>query len=118
VLQFLFSGIHPRWAFAFGNWWSRHNRLSKKGTPERKLHLRNYVEKNILGYAGKVQRTHVGKPIDFFIFGHFHYIADYKLEEGGRLIMLGEWIRKKDYLVFDGDKLERRYFGKEPNMEK
>lgn len=29
VLQFLFSMLHPRIAFGFGNSWSRHNRLSR-----------------------------------------------------------------------------------------
>jgi UDP-2,3-diacylglucosamine hydrolase len=29
ILQILFSGIHPRWAFLLGHSWSKHNRLTR-----------------------------------------------------------------------------------------
>lgn len=98
-LQWLFSGVHPRWAFSLAYMWSRHNRLMHddnvwkwKGEKER-----------IVKFAGRMQEQY-GGSIDFFIFGHFHYKVHMNLQQGGELFLLGEWIHNDyDYLVFDGE---------------
>ena len=98
-LQWLFSGVHPRWAFSLAHMWSRHNRLMHddnvwewKGEKER-----------IVKFAGSMQEQY-GGSIDFFIFGHFHYKVRMNLQQGGELFLLGEWIHNDyDYLVFDGE---------------
>lgn len=108
-LQILFSGLHPRWAFGFGHAWSRHNRLTKGD-----LYKFHGEKEPIVEYAEQVQSLSVkaGEPIDYFIFGHYHFGVDYDLKNGGKLYIMGEWIGKFDYLIFDGERVTRHYFMK------
>jgi UDP-2,3-diacylglucosamine hydrolase len=40
---------------------------------------------------------------DFLIFGHRHIELDLMLSRNARLFVLGEWIRKSTYVVWDGE---------------
>ncbi|MEG0517388.1 MAG: UDP-2,3-diacylglucosamine diphosphatase [Bacteroidales bacterium] len=115
-LQFLFSGIHPYWAFSLGYAWSKHNRLARGCEAERKgaatqvchIPFRGEDER-IVKFANEFQNKSMqsggtGK-IDYFIFGHFHCPTRMQLKAGGEICILGEWIHTCDYLVFDGDQL-------------
>lgn len=93
VLQWLFSTLHPWFAFRLGNGWSRRNRLSR-GRKEYIFGPDAPIVRFAEGYAA------VPRP-DFFIFGHYHRKADMQLRAGGRLIMLGDWIESSPYLRFD-----------------
>ena len=42
------------------------------------------------------------QKIDFFIFGHQHIILDKKLPDGAKILILGDWINKFSYAVWDG----------------
>ena len=93
-LQWLFSGIHPRWAFLFGNWWSRHNRLVKN----RPYEFRG-KDALITRFAEEYQQAlPQGERMDHFIFGHFHTEVEYSLQSGGVLHILGDWIKSRNYL--------------------
>lgn len=107
-LQFLFSGIHPRWAFALAHKWSKHNRLAH-GEPEHQLHGFRGEDERIVQFANRFQRDSLS-PMDYFIFGHYHYGINAPLQAGGEIYILGEWIYQCDYLVFDGDSLQRRVY--------
>jgi predicted flavoprotein YhiN len=48
---------------------------------------------------------------DYLIFGHRHLPLDIPLG-GSKYINLGEWINFNSYAVFDGERLELRYFEK------
>lgn len=118
-LQILFSSIHPRWAFGLGHSWSKHNRLTRssdfkpeKHSGETPLSEAPAALLPLINYAEKVQKeqSEAGKGIDYFIFGHYHFGQDYALRPTGRMFVMGEWINLFDYLVFDGNTLERRYF--------
>ena len=94
VLQFLFSMLHPRIAFGFGNAWSRHNRLARH---------QEYVFKGedepIYKFADSFS-TH--RKIDYFIFGHYHTEVRMAVSSGAELIILKDWISSSPYLYFDG----------------
>ncbi len=120
-LQFLFSGIHPRWAFALAHTWSRHNRLAHECQGDIIKQNREKIEttedqisscfelredSGIVKFANDFQLNQKHAPLDYFIFGHFHYRTIVDLKAGGKLYILGEWIHSCDYLVFDGEKLE------------
>lgn len=106
IIQVLFSSLHPRWAFGLGYAWSKHTRLAKVQS-DNKYVFRGEVEP-IYKYANSIGQR---KKIDYFIFGHFHSPYRAVLPSGAELIILGEWINNFDYLVFEGDKIERRIFG-------
>lgn len=105
-LQHLFSMLHPRLAFNFGYGWSRHNRLARGVQYE----FREEREP-IMQFAERFQQGRPeGDKIDYFIFGHYHFDIERELENGGRLFLLGEGINKFDYLVFDGERVEKGYY--------
>lgn len=96
-LQWLFSGVHPRWAFGLAHLWSKHNRLMHEDNP---WEWRGEDER-IVRYANELQQQS-GGSIDYFIFGHFHYRTNFKLSQGGEMFLLGEWIHNCDYILYDG----------------
>ena len=98
-LQFLFSRVHPNFAYALGHNWSKHSRLSK-GVYEEFYG----VEKEFQVLFARDYLQH--KAADFFVFGHRHIPMDIKLNENSRLINLGEWIVGNTYAVFDGQNME------------
>ena len=56
--------------------------------------------------------THT-KP-DFFIFGHRHLPIEYTLKNGkSRYINLGDWLSFQSFAVFDGQKLELKFYKNE-----
>ena len=95
VLQRLFSNIHPRWAFALANSWSKHNRLYKGGTYKFKGE-----EDPLYGYVCK---TEMKSPADYFVFGHLHTPGDIDTPLGGRMYVLGEWIQGCEYLLYESE---------------
>lgn len=96
-LQWLFSGVHPRWAFGLAHLWSRHNRLRHKDSPW----LWRGEDERIVKFANNFQKEN-GGSIDYFIFGHFHCKVHMNLAEGGEMFLLDHWIGQEDYLLFDG----------------
>lgn len=104
LLQTLFSGIHPRWAFLLGHTWSKHNRLTHCELSKEFTMKENLMVETCKKFSNEFQlRQPEGEKIDYFIFGHYHVRSHSVLENGGELFTLGEWIHNPDYLVFDGD---------------
>lgn len=97
--QWLFSLIHPNLAIRLAHYWSRNSRLSKKiDGPDFKGE-----EEGLYKFA---QSVLLHEKVDFFVFGHRHRLADLKIGENSRFILLGEWIKTFSYGVFDGEKFE------------
>ncbi len=98
--QKLFSGIHPRWTVPFAHKWSSHSRDFDGECP---IFSGNDNE-NLITFARQYLAT--DPTIDYFIFGHYHIMLDYKLSETSQLIILGDWIHHFSYAKFDGNKVE------------
>lgn len=47
--------------------------------------------------------------VDCFIFGHRHIDTDVSLADS-RVIFLGDWITKFDYVVIDGNSIEHKHY--------
>lgn len=111
VAQSLFSTLHPRIAFGFGNGWSRRNRLAHKTEYEFKgLSEPLCVFAEQFAEAYHRDPSNGGKVVDFFIFGHYHSLVDMKLPCGARFLMLKDWFRSSPYLVWDGEKISSGTF--------
>jgi UDP-2,3-diacylglucosamine hydrolase len=103
--QWLFALIHPNIAIGLAHHWSKNSRLSKKiGGPDFKGE-----EEGLYKFA---QSVLLKEKIDFFIFGHRHRLADLKIGEKSRFILLGDWIKTFSYGVFDGDEFEIKRYNK------
>ncbi len=100
--QRLFSCIHPRWAIDLGLAWAAHNRLKHSG----EVRFPPYMDEEkeyLVRFAKEYLTTH--SEINYFIFGHRHIELNMALSQSSRLLLLGDWITRFTYAVFDGDKL-------------
>ena len=93
-LQKCFSTLHPRIAFSLGNGWSRKSRLAKNVS-----YFFRGKDERLWKWCSKFKGG-----ADFFIFGHYHARVDMPVEPAGRLLLLGDWITKPNWLVYDAEK--------------
>ncbi len=108
TLQWLFSRLHPNLALSLGHTWSKSSRLAKLGRKE------EFKVKNEGMY--KFAQNFLNKEwVDYFIFGHRHFMIDAELEKTARFVLLGDWITNFSYAEFDGNKLELKRFKKLPD---
>lgn len=107
-LQWCFKRIHPNFSIGLAYKWSNHSR--------KKHHYPKQVEAEkewLVRYARMVlQKEH----FDFFIFGHRHIPYQVQLEENSLFTNLGDWIKNFSYAVFDGERLELRYYRDENQL--
>ncbi len=97
-LQKLFAAIHPRWTVGLAHAWSAHSR--KTGgfvPPENAGHT-------LVEFAEHYNLT-ASPRIDYFVFGHHHTLLDQTLSDGSRLVILGDWISRFSYAVWDGKEM-------------
>ncbi len=92
ALQWLFSLLHPWFAFRIGYGWSE---------GQRKSHKTKYVFKGEKEPLYKFAAGFTPTP-DFFVFGHFHSKIDTVLPSGARFFVLDDWFDGSNYIVFDG----------------
>ena len=102
--RWLFARLHPNFGMWIGKKWSRDNRLI---SGEDQAGFLGEENEWLIQYAKEVLKT---EHIDYFIFGHRHIVLDYPLNESSRYFNLGDWIKFNSYAVFDGEKMEIRYF--------
>ena len=90
-LQRCFSLLHPRIAFHLGNYMSVTSRLAKN------------ISYNFRGTDEPLYRWCLKFPggADYFVFGHYHARVDMPVESGGRLLLLGDWITRPNWMVYD-----------------
>ncbi len=113
VCQWLFARLHPNFGVAMANYWSGKSRIAT-GTVDEKF-LGEEKEWLVIHSKELLSKKHY----DFLIFGHRHLPLDISLtptlskgegEKESRYINLGDWVKYNSYAVFDGEKLELKYF--------
>ena len=105
--QWLFARLHPNFGIGLALYFSRKSRIANGETDE--MFLGEEKERLII-YAKEIQQK---ENFDFFIFGHRHLPLDLKIAENSRYLNIGDWVKSFSYIVFDGEKLELKYFNKE-----
>jgi UDP-2,3-diacylglucosamine hydrolase len=104
VCQWLFERIHPNLGVGIANRWSNHSRFTGAKKPNK-----DQEQEWLVIYCRQLLQTHY---YDYLLFGHRHVPLDIDLNGKSRYINLGEWISYYSYAVFDGQKLELKYFEK------
>lgn len=99
MAQRLFAAVHPRWALAIAHGWSSHSRKQGGYVPSE-----GAVEK-LVRFALDYNSAHPDAKVDYFIFGHYHLLLHEKLADGAELVILGDWLVKCSYAVWDGNSL-------------
>ncbi|MES2775411.1 MAG: UDP-2,3-diacylglucosamine diphosphatase [Bacteroidota bacterium] len=106
VCQWLFGMLPPVIGIGMANYFSRKSREKVADAEHQFLGEDNEW---LIIYCKEIQAK---KPYDFFVFGHRHLPIDFSLGANSRYINLGDWIRHFTYAVFDGEKMELKYFEK------
>jgi UDP-2,3-diacylglucosamine hydrolase len=96
IAQWAFAKIHPDLSFRLAHHWSKNSRLAYKG---RDHSFKGPDKEEQFLFAKSVLLT---EHFDYFVFGHRHMALDLPLSDNSRLIILGDWIKKFTYGVFDG----------------
>lgn len=105
-LQHMLSMAHPRWSVWIGHKWAHHSMVKHKQNGE--TPYLGEEKEDCMRFAKKYLATH--PSVDCFIFGHRHIDTDISLGESSRVIFLGDWISKFDYVVLDGNSIEHRHY--------
>lgn len=99
--QKLLNFMHPWWGIQLGLNWAKKSRLKHKdGLAEP---YKGEDKELLVLWTKEYIKTH--PDIDFFIYGHRHIKLDLKVNHRARIIILGDWINRFSYAVFDGNHL-------------
>lgn len=102
ILQWLFARIHPNFSIWFAHKWSHSSRFSKVNEP-----FKGEENELLIIYAKEILKK---KHFDYFIFGHRHIPVIHPLTKNTTFIYLGDWIDNYSYGVFDGEKVDIKFF--------
>ncbi|MFB0974388.1 MAG: hypothetical protein QMB59_07490, partial [Bacteroidales bacterium] len=117
VTNAVFRFLPTAWSFGLAHHWSDGRKSLREGVGPYEYKgkaepLFQYLDEfnAKLGAAGE-------KKVDCFIFGHFHLKADFRLESGGTVYMLGDWFKPQDrgFIYFSGTVISR---GGVPKIER
>ena len=104
ISQWLYSRIHPNLSF----WIARASSLKSRAVTGNADEIFEGAEKEWL-YAFCKEYL-INNKVDYFVFGHRHLPLELNIEGKATYINLGDWIRYNSYAVFDGNKLELKYY--------
>lgn len=102
LCQWLFASLHPNFGVGIARRWSLRSRIQNN----KKEEFKDIDKEWLVAYSKELL---VKDHYDYLVFGHRHFPLDIQLGDS-RYINLGEWINFNSYAVFDGDKLELKYF--------
>lgn len=105
-LQKLYSGIHPRWTIPFAHGWSSHSRKGAGYFAEPKLTARARAAVEVKAR----QLSADDSLLRYVIIGHHHVALDEPVNDHCRLVILGNWINRSTYAVFENNELELKEF--------
>lgn len=106
--QWLFRWLHPDIGTRMGLYWSDKSRVAHENTG---IDLVNEAGiERLTGFCKEV--LELDPDIDYFVFGHIHKPKVVEIGDHAKYYSIGDWIKYYSYLVFDGNKLEHRYFTK------
>lgn len=95
--------IHPRIGYAFAHW------VSKKG--EHYEHPEEYNQK--IEDEMKIHaQAKINSGYDYFITGHYHQAREIPVN-GGKMLILGDWLNYFSYGYFDGKDIRLKFWGKD-----
>ena len=104
IAQWMYSRIHPNLAF----WLARASSLKSRAVTGNSDEIFEGAEKEWLFiYCRDYLKTN---KVDFFVFGHRHLPLDLDVDGKAKYVNLGDWLRYNSYAVFDGTKLELKYY--------
>ena len=105
VCRWLFRWIHPDMGIRLASWLSYRSRYSN-GSHE----LEKYLGEDNEWLLQYCKRLLERKKYNYFVFGHRHLPLDVLIDVNSRYVNLGDWLDYNSYAVWDGEKLELKYY--------
>ncbi len=106
ISQWLFGILPPQVGIGLADYFSRKSRANTGTSNE--IFLGENREWLIHFCKEELQKKHY----DYFVFGHRHLPINFNLSPSSLYINLGDWITYYSYAIFDGEKLELKYYKK------
>lgn len=103
LAQWLYRRLHPDTGVGVANYFSRKGPKHVNGEKQ----FLGEEKEWLIVFSKEMLRQ---KHYDYFIFGHRHLAVQREIAPGSVYINLGDWISFNSYAVFDGVKLELRYY--------
>lgn len=110
--QRLYAAVHPRWTVGLALGLSERSRrkgLQKQSATYGVDNPYFHLEDEWLVRWVKARREQFSH-VQYFLFGHRHLLVDLMLEEGQRLLILGDWLHYNSYAVWNGRELSLETF--------
>ena len=102
-IRIMYSMLHPRIGIGIGHKWSLNSRLGKGIT----MDFLGEEKEDLIRYSRSLLKK---DTIDYFVFGHRHLALSYNLDQGSRIVFLGDWIREGSFAEWDGKELNLKVF--------
>ena len=107
LCQRLYASLNPRWTIPFAHGWSSHSR--KAGTMEAPVPV--FSPRARAAVETRARQLIADHPdLKYIVIGHHHVSLDEKIGPDCRLIILGNWIDRATYAVYDGHTLQLNEF--------
>ncbi|MCK5730076.1 MAG: UDP-2,3-diacylglucosamine diphosphatase [Draconibacterium sp.] len=103
ALQWVFSRLHPNFAFALAHKWSKTRHIAKINIDD-KFDIKN---EGLFKFAENFLEKEI---VDYLVFGHRHVMINTEIGDNSKFVILGDWIKYFSYGVFDGDKFELKKY--------
>lgn len=104
LCQKLFAAIHPRWTVGFAHAWSSRSRKVQESPTTLMPSTRPSLE----AFVSRLCTEH--PRLRYVVLGHHHCALDEPVNDHCRMIVLGNWIDRSTYAVFDGRTLRLKEF--------
>ncbi len=98
ILRVIYSALHPAIGMWLGYEWSLSSRLGKGLS----LGFLGEDKEDLFRHSKAILEE---EQIDYFIYGHRHLPMTSSLGNGSVIAILGDWIKKGVYAVWDGNEL-------------
>lgn len=108
--QFLFKWLHPDIGTRLGLYFSKKSRIANTARDVNNKEKMVVEDEMLYHYCRKKHLTKA--DINYFIFGHRHVPVIHPLSNTSHMVILGDWVTNFSYAVFDGEKLELKFFDK------
>jgi UDP-2,3-diacylglucosamine hydrolase len=112
LFQWMFKWIHPDIGTRLGLYFSQHSRYAniKEEAELAKNGGRTINDERLYHFSKDMLAS--DPTLNFFVYGHQHHPLDEKIGENCRMIILGDWIHKFTYAVFDGSEMSLKRYQK------
>ena len=104
ICQWLFSRLHPNFAFGLANFFSK---LSRNAHQENDKKFLGTDKEWLVTYSNEIQRK---QHFDYYVYGHRHLPLKIPLSAGAMYINLGDWLSYNSYGVYDGNSFKLNYY--------